>query len=143
MLADECAAHNDAHVIDVSIRGSQQRPMVEIFIDAEAGVTSDMCSVISREVSASLDARSLIRGSYQLVVSSPGIERSLKFPWQYRKHVGKTFRLRTKTGSGDEKHTGKLVAISNDTAVFEIGKEKESISVPFDAIAEAIVQAPW
>ncbi|MDL1893086.1 hypothetical protein FBQ87_09385 [Sphingobacteriales bacterium CHB3] len=136
-LAEECAAKHSAHVVDVSVRGSQHKTVLEIFVDAESGVTTELCSGISRELGVLLDERNIVKGSYQLVVSSPGIDRGLKFPWQYKKHVGRKLRLRTAAGL----HTGKLVATNDEELVMEI--EKEAVPFRFDAIQEATVQAPW
>ncbi|MCW5896990.1 MAG: hypothetical protein KIT50_15460 [Bacteroidetes bacterium] len=136
-LAEECSAKHSAHVVDVSVRGSQQKPVLEIFVDAENGVTTELCSEISRALSVLLDERNIVRGSYQLVVSSPGIDRGLKFPWQYKKHIGRKMRLKTATGE----HIGKLAATNDEGLILEI--EKEEVPFRFDAVQEAIVQAPW
>lgn len=136
-LAEECSTKHSAHVVDITVRGSQHKTVLEIFVDAESGVTTELCSGISRELGLLLDERNIVKGSYQLVVSSPGIDRGLKFPWQYKKHVGRKLKLKTATGL----HTGKLVATHDEELVMEI--EKEAVPFRFDAIQEATVQAPW
>jgi ribosome maturation factor RimP len=77
-LTSECAAMHSATVIDMVVRGSQQKTLVEVFIDAEGAVTSDLCSSVSRCVAEKIEKGNVVRGSYQMVVSSPGIERPLK-----------------------------------------------------------------
>jgi len=42
-----------------------------------AGVTVDLCSEISRDLSAALDVADVIQQRYRLEVGSPGLERAL------------------------------------------------------------------
>lgn len=140
LVEPHCAAHG-AHVIEIVLRGKQARPVVEIFVDAEAGVTSEMCSAISREVGGSLDARDWFPESYTLIVSSPGIERPLKFAWQYRKHVGRKLVVKVRTEDGAQEITGTLTAALDDTIIVRVGADTRTIA--HDTIEEAVVKAPW
>lgn len=142
-LVEDCAARHSAHTIDVTVRGSQHKAIVEIFVDAEAGVTSELCSAISRDVADVLDARDFINGSYELVVSSPGIDRPLKFPWQYKKHVGRKLTVKVHSDVGVQDQAGKLVSVDDDGVMLKAGKGNEQVRIRFDAIQEAIVTAPW
>ncbi len=137
---ESCASRQEAHVIDVNIRGSKNKSIVEIFVDAKGNVTSEVCSGISRDVAEFFDLRDAIKGPYQLIVSSPGIDRPLKFAWQYAKHVGRNFVVTLQTG---QKHEGKLVGVEDESVTLEEGKQHEHIQVRFDAIHEAKVKAPW
>ncbi len=142
-LIEDCVVKHSAHVIDVTIRGSQHKSIVEIFVDADAGVTSDLCSTISRDVAEVFDARDIVKGSYQLVVSSPGIDRPLKFPWQYKKHIGRKLVLKVRSESGLQEQIGKLLSVEDEAAWLEVGKGNEQLQIRFDAIHEAVVKAPW
>jgi ribosome maturation factor RimP len=138
-LVEPCCEAHGAQLIDIVLRGKQARPVVEIFVDAEAGVTSDLCTAISRDVGKELDVRDSFPQSYTLIVSSPGIERPLKFAWQYRKHIGRTLAVKTTT---DERVVvGKLTAALNEVIILHAGAEARTISL--DTIAEATVKAPW
>ena len=93
---ETCAANHAAHVVDIAVRGSRAKTIVDIFVDAEPGVTTDLCSDISREVADAFEKKDLIKGAYELVVSSPGIERPLRFSWQYKKHIGRKFVMKVR-----------------------------------------------
>lgn len=136
LLAPCCERHR-AHLMEVVLRGKQARPVVEVFIDAEVGVTSDLCSAISRDVGKVLDAIEGFPNMYTLVVSSPGIERPLRFLWQYPKHVGR--RLLVKVHDGE--HRGILRAVSEDSIMLE--SDDGRVEVPFGTIEESFVLAPW
>ena len=139
----DCVANKSAHVIDLVVRGEKGAQVVEVFIDAEEGITTDRCSEISRELSNAIDAGRLIEGSYRLEISSPGIERPLKFPWQYRKHIGRQMEVKVRSGQGTEKRVGRFLSMDDTGVVLQVGKKNENVQIPFDALVEARVKAPW
>ena len=53
---------------------------LRVFIDKEGGVDLDDCQDLSRKLEELLDAQDLIKTSYILEVSSPGLDRELKKP---------------------------------------------------------------
>ena len=142
-LVEECSAVYSAHVIDVNIRGSQHRSIVEIFVDAENGMTTEVCSEISRAVAEQIEARDLIKNSYELVVSSPGIDRPLKFPWQYKKHVGRKLELTVQKEDASKLHSGKLLNVNDKGVTLQVGKTGEEVAISFPSIQHAIVKSPW
>jgi ribosome maturation factor RimP len=101
---EDCTARLSAHLIELVVRGPRGKTLVEIFIDAEQGVTSDLCSDVSREASILIDRSEWIQGSYRLDVSSPGISRPLRFAWQYKKHVGRTLAVKVLAPGGTVFH---------------------------------------
>ncbi len=142
-LVEDCSAVYSAHVIDITIRGSHHRSIIEIFVDAENGITSELCSGISRDVAEQLDARDLIKGSYELVVSSPGIDRPLKFPWQYKKHIGRKLELKIQREDVSRLYSGKLLNVNDEGVTLQVGKAGEEIAVSFSSIQQVIVKSPW
>lgn len=58
------------------------------------GITVDVCADISRDLSAALDVADLIGPRYQLVVGSPGVERSLYSLDDYRRFSGQVAKLK-------------------------------------------------
>jgi ribosome maturation factor RimP len=71
----------DLEIVEVELKGSGRNQLVRIVIDKPGGVTHADCETVSHGMSAVLDAEDLIPDSYQLEVSSPGVERKLK-KWQ-------------------------------------------------------------
>jgi ribosome maturation factor RimP len=136
LVAPCCELHH-AHLIEVVLRGKHARPVVEVFVDAEEGVTTDLCSAISRDVGKALNTLKGFPESYTLVVSSPGIERPLQFLWQYRKHIGRQLLVRMQ---GSEQH-GTLRAVGDDTITLESSAGSKEIA--FGSIERAVVKAPW
>ena len=146
MLENMFAANeefSDCFVVDVN----QTNTKLEIFVDADSGMTFGKCQRISRFVEAYLDEEQPLGASYTLNVSSPGVDRPLKFLRQYRKNIGRNLDVTTTEG---DKHTGKLIVVEDDHLVLEAkvrrqeGKRKKTVieetKVPFDTIKKAIVK---
>ncbi|MBP1647802.1 MAG: ribosome maturation factor RimP [Bacteroidetes bacterium] len=132
-----------AHLIDLVVRGERGTRVVELFIDSEAGVTSDLCSAVSRDVAQAIDAGREIEGAYRLDVSSPGISRPLQYPWQYRKHIGRRVQVKLQPGQDPAERSGKLVTVDESSIVIEAEADREEIRIPFSALRETSVKAPW
>ncbi len=74
---------------------SQGRSSVlRVYIDKEAGVTIDDCTLVSRQVSAMLDVENPIQGKYMLELSSPGLNRPLFELAHYQKFIGSRIKVR-------------------------------------------------
>jgi ribosome maturation factor RimP len=61
-----------------------------------AGVTLELCTEISRDLSAALDVADCIEGRYRLEVGSPGVERNLYGAADFQRFAGNTARLKLK-----------------------------------------------
>ena len=132
-----------AHLIDLVVRGERGTKVVEVFIDSEAGINSDSCSAVSRAVGEAIDAARGIDGAYRLDVSSPGISRPLKYPWQYKKHIGRKVQVRLQPGQEPGERTGKLLAVDDSGIVIESEAKREEVRIPFSSLLETSVKAPW
>jgi len=142
-LVESCVTRRGAQVIDLVIRGEKGTRVVEVFIDAEQSVTSDLCTQVAREISEMLDDRLLIDGPYRLTVSSPGLDRPLSFPWQYGKHLGRMMQIRVREGDSTRVLQGALAAAQEDGIELRPAGHQEAIHIPFEDILEARVKVPW
>ncbi len=62
---------------------------LRVFIDKDGGVELDDCQDVSTRLEEILDEKDLIKGSYILEVSSPGLDRELKRDKDYQREMGK------------------------------------------------------
>lgn len=62
---------------------------LRVFIDKDGGVELDDCQDVSTRLDKILDEKDLIKGSYILEVSSPGLDRELKRDKDYQREMGK------------------------------------------------------
>jgi len=105
---------------DVSLSRAGRRHVVRVLVDADGGVNLDDVAVVSREISAALDAaeergEEIIAGEYQLEVGSPGVDRPLMLPRHWRRNVGRLVAV-TVAGRG---LTGRLTAADDDGIVLD------------------------
>lgn len=63
---------------------------LRVFIDKDGGVELDDCQDVSTRLEEILDEKDLIKGSYILEVSSPGLDRELKRDKDYQREMGKS-----------------------------------------------------
>jgi ribosome maturation factor RimP len=88
-IAEQAAAPAGIEIVEVELKGSGRSHLLRIYIDRPEGVTHADCELVSREVSAALDAEDPIPGSYELEVSSPGVERKLGKLKDWQRFTGK------------------------------------------------------
>ena len=110
--------------------------VLRIFIEREAGVTIDDCERVSRQVSAIFDVEEPIAGEYTLEVSSPGADRLLFTPQQFKQYLGKEVSVRMRTPlDGRRKFKGTLTDVVDD--IIHIQVDGSDFDLPHDDIEKA------
>jgi ribosome maturation factor RimP len=61
---------------------------LRIFLDKEGGISLDDLEKVSRQFEAELDSAEIMQDGYTLIVSSPGMDRSLLADAHYDRYVG-------------------------------------------------------
>lgn len=140
-LAENIALRHQAHLVDLVQRGDRTKHVVEVYLDNATGVTVDLCTEVSRELLSALDTAGILEGSYRLDVSSPGIDRPLRHPWQYSKHVGRQILVRIGTPPESREVRGELLRAGEQGIVLRTGDGEQTI--PFADMQEGRVVAPW
>ncbi len=114
----------DLHCIDLSVsRGNK----IMLYIDSSKGVTIDECAEISRFLEDELNRD---EEDFELEVSSPGLDKPLKLPFQYMKNIGRNIDVVITDG---QKIRGKLIEAGENKIVLEVvrkvhlpGKKKKT-----------------
>lgn len=102
-------------LVDLDLRGGGRRSVLRLFIDKPAGVGVEDCRRVSDEVGDLLDATNLLPDSYDLEVSSPGLDRELKKDREWRWAVGKRVHVWTREPvDGQREFVGRLVQVGHD-----------------------------
>lgn len=82
------------------------------------GVTLEVCSKVSRDLSTALDVLELIDGNYRLEVGSPGLERQLYTLADYRRFSGRLAKLKLASAiAGQYVLLGKLSGVDAEDRV--------------------------
>lgn len=125
--------------IEAVVRGSGSIPVIEVYMDSPNPLTIDDCALVSRELQAVLEETKAAGENFRLDVSSPGIDRSLKYIEQYRKHTGSKFEVVCLEGQEKKKFSGRLKEITGSNLIFEL-KNGQTDTVPFESIESALVK---
>jgi ribosome maturation factor RimP len=75
---------------------TKKRSCLRFFIDKEGGVGINDCQAVSREIDTLIEVENIIKGSYVLEVSSPGLDRPLYKPSDYIRFEGSLAKVRTR-----------------------------------------------
>ena len=133
-------------LVEIRRGGSRSRPTLEIRIDRRDGtkVTVDDCAAASRALEARLDAASLIGDRYVLEVSSPGVERPLKTPADWRRFTGRKASVLSEVLGGREEV--EIVGMEDDAngacAVVRTHRGEER-RIPLVEVKEARLAFTW
>ncbi len=100
--------------------GTLQRPILQVRVDRPDsrpghGITADDCAAISRSLEHFLESRAMVGPRYVLEVSSPGIERPLRWPEHWRRFIGRRARVRAAALGG--RRQVEIVAVPDDEHV--------------------------
>lgn len=130
----------NVELVELELKGREGSQILKVFIDGEAGVTLDKCSVVSRLISDHLDIEDLISGKYTLQVSSPGITRPLRTARDFRRNLNKEVEILI----DEEKPAwfcGIVIDVSDSTIAIK-GK-KETRDIPISRIKHGKLNPPW
>ena len=137
----------DCFTVEVELKPGNK---LFIYADSDSGLSLEKCQKLSRFVEHQLDENGWLGETYGIEVSSPGIDRPLKFPRQFLKNVGRTLAIRTKDKvehlaemkSADETQIVLTQIVVERDGKKKIKKEVET-PIPYDQIEKAVVKLPF
>jgi ribosome maturation factor RimP len=121
----------------VEVSKMRGRLLVRIFIDKEGGVTVDDCEYVSREIEAILDVEDPIPSSYVLEVSSPGLDRPLRNPDDFKRFSGRTARIITKAPLQNQTFFVGDIETAGDEEVVLLMDGGKRVAIPYSIISRA------
>jgi ribosome maturation factor RimP len=124
-------------LVDVTFGRESGRRILRVTVDREGGVDLDTISQISQKVSRRLDLEGFEPGPYALEVSTPGIERPLRRPQDFRRAVGERVQVKTEHGV----LVGELRAAQDDAIRIAAAEGERLVSL--DEVAGAKTVVDW
>lgn len=138
-ICDEVTRENGVMLIDVVFRGQGNSRVIEVFIDDEKNLNVEKCADVSRKIVSVLNKEEDLDFNFRLDVSSPGVDRPLKFLQQYPKHIGRQFEVHfIDENDVDKNFLGKLKEVDGEDLIFVTGKNE--IKLNFNKITKAKVK---
>ncbi len=156
MLSDTLVESFRAHLAvlgldlaDLKIGGTQARPLVQVRIEwppapepgaAPRRVSVEDCATASRALESWLDAEGPLGRRYILEVSSPGLERPLRWPGHWVRFVGQEVQA---TVAGLGRVRARIVAVPDEATVVLQPEGAEPRPVPLARIRDARLAVDW
>jgi ribosome maturation factor RimP len=133
-------------LVDLRRRGTPGRPVLSIRADRPDatpghGITTEECAWLSRALEEALEAAALVGPRYVLEVSSPGIERPIRFPQHWRRYVGRRAAIHVARMPG--RPVAEIVAVPTDDTVVLRLPSGEDATIRLTDIRSATLVYDW
>ena len=149
-LAGRVAGSYGLEVFDVQFRREGRGLVLRVQIDrpgpaatAEESVSVADCAHVSRELSAMLDVEDVVPDAYTLEVSSPGLDRPLRRPDDYRRFAGRRAKLVMREPVDGQKYfKGRLGGLDQDAVLID-AEDGRRHRVPIGVITRANLEVEF
>ena len=122
---------------ELEFKRMKGKALLRVFIDRKGGVTIDDCERVSREIEAVLDVEDPIPYSYVLEVSSPGLDRPLRKPEDFRKYSGSRARVITIDPIEKQNFFVGQIVEAGDSDIRILLQKDRTITIPYENISKA------
>ena len=110
---------------------------LRIIIDSEDNITLNDTARLTKMLRDSNEIDALYPSGFRLEVSTPGLDNSLKFPFQYQKNINRNLAVSYIENKVEIKAKGKLVKVSDNK--IELKYSDKSIIILYEQIIDAKV----
>lgn len=126
--------------------GEAARPVLSIRADRPDstpghGISTEECARLSRAIEAALETAEAVGPRYTLEVSSPGIERPVRFPEHWRRYIGRRVTLHVARMKGRPR--AEILAVPTDDTVTVRLETGEEVTLRLDDIRSATLVYDW
>ena len=149
-IATRVAASYGLDIFDVQFRREAPGMILRVQIDrpgpaasAEESVSVEDCARVSRDLSAVLDVEDVVPTAYTLEVSSPGLDRPLRRPDDYRRFAGRRAKVVMRERvDGQGFFKGRLGGVDGAEVVID-ADDGRTHRVPLNLIARANLEVEF
>lgn len=133
-------------LVDLRQGKAGRRTRLQIRIDRSetapaSGITIDECATVSRALEHWLDDEQVLGPDYVLEVSSPGIERPIRWRRNWERFVGRDVNVRL---AGMPRQRATIVAVeTGDVVILRPSAGGEDMTVPLGDVREATLAVDW
>ena len=137
-LCDE----NNIMLHDLRIHSGGKNRLIKLTVDTERGITLSECQQLTKQVNDLFFRKNVFSGNYRLEITSPGIQKPLEFPFEFRRNIGRDIEVFYLEGDEIKVRDGELKKY-NETYLSIQQKNGESVSIPLERIKEAKIKLRW
>lgn len=109
---------------------------IEIFVDGETNVSIEQCASLMRDLRGRT-AEAL--DPFQITISSPGLDKPLRHPLQFKKALNKSIEVLMLSG---EKHQGVLQAHQDNLLKLQLFRASKTKSGAKPPLSETLLELP-
>jgi len=120
-------------VLDVKV--DIERAYIRVIIDGEEHVTINDTTIISKRIKNINRINAFFSKGYNLEVTTPGLDQDLKYSFQYKKFLSKTFKVVSNSGFTKKQIIGKLIEVNKNG--IKVNEKGDSINISYDDILSA------
>ncbi len=122
---------NDIQLVEVEYVKKNDGMHLVVYIEKESGVTVDDCVAVSRLIDEPLEESNPTNDQpYYLDISSYGLDKPLKFDWQFKKYENKKVHVKLYAKlDGKKEFVALLKQKSDEFIVLEIENENLKINL--------------
>jgi ribosome maturation factor RimP len=137
-LAEKVIKDNFLELFELKTHPQGGKLVLTVVLDKKSGpVTLDDCSVVSQDLEKKLDELDLIKTSYLLEVSSPGLDRPLRNLEDCHRFLGSMAQFNLADSlEGLVSFQGRLMETDAERVKVQVGKER-TVWVPYGMVKAA------
>ena len=114
---------------------------LRVTIDKYGGISIEDCENVNNAIDKPLDEADIIKDSYMLEVSSPGIERILRKPWHFEKQLGNNIFVKLfKSINKQKEFVGILIEYNENNLKLKIDGKIEEFETKDIAVAKTVFE---
>jgi ribosome maturation factor RimP len=128
-------ASHGYELVHITYGGHGRARTLTVYMDKQGGVSAADCHDMAAQISVLLDIVDPIPESYNLVVSSPGVERPLVSERDFSRFAGRSAAITFTNSEGRQTREGSLLGVDGNRVLLET--EQEVLRISLDAIDKA------
>ena len=141
-LVEPILAEREMELVELTCRPQGRQQLVRLLVDKVGGVTIQQCARINQWVGQALESANLIKESYMIEVSSPGLDRPLANKRDFERAIGEDVVVDLSIGDGRSKELrGMLLAVQHEAIVLKT--MAGNVTAPFAEIRAAKKAVRW
>ncbi len=138
-LADRVLEDLSLELVDLELEFWGKRRCLRFFIDRpDGGVTIDECAGGSRAIGWALEEdEEIIAGPFVLEVSSPGIERRVGRPRDFKRYVGRSVKLKLRDPIDERRNFLGVLEAADDKGITVTTIDTGELRLDYGQVARA------
>ena len=133
--------NSKVYLYKVTTSSSGKSIQIRVVVDTEEGISLSQCKSLSQNISDLLYRKDLFQRDFSLEVSSPGVDKSLEKPFEYKRNIGRDLKVIFRDGEKTNSIIGKLTGINKNKITLQT--DNEELGIDLNNIEQAKIKLKW